>query len=67
MDYGYFELDSVTIDYVFINFTTITSQVVKRSLLITVYENMLNKNISGDLLTMRFIPLLAEEKDDFSI
>ena len=64
MSYGYFELDAGTVDYIFDNFTRITSQVAKRSLLITMYENMLNGNISAEKFVTRFVPSLVEEQDD---
>lgn len=64
MSYGCFELDSASVEYIFDNFTSITPMVAKRSLLITMHENMLNHRISAERFITRFIPSLINEKDD---
>ncbi len=63
MAYGYFKLDSATIEYVFENFSKIEQVAARRSLLITLNENMLNGNIKGDRFVEKMLPYLETEKE----
>ncbi|MEG2848786.1 MAG: hypothetical protein RR880_00950, partial [Bacteroidales bacterium] len=65
--YGYIELDEKTIDFILENLynSTILPQkgVVKKSLLITLHENWLNNNLSGEKFIKHLCNYLKIEQD----
>lgn len=61
--YGFFKLDTVTAEYCMANLARISDDVTRGSLLITLYENMLNGTIAPDSFMKTMVEYLPKEKN----
>ena len=67
LGYGYFELDEISKKYLLSNLSTIKDPIIRCSIYITFWENMLNKNILPDELLYSYLNALKTESDEQNI